>query len=249
MIINIFILCHNERILLPFTINYYKQILPNSIITIYDNESSDDSLEIAKSLNCNVISWSSNNENNVSMKSNISNHCWKTVKDGWVIVIDMDEWLCISEEMLKKEQENGTTILSTQGIEMIGESESETLEDINLSKIKIGTLFDTESKCVCFYRPKIKEINYTLGCHFCNPIGCIKFSSTTYIIKHFSCLGLPFYKNKISVRFKRSERLILEEKMSCQYNVSKEEAIRTYISKYVSSFPIENLKISSHYFL
>lgn len=238
MIINIFIICHNERILLPFTVSHYKNIFSDCVITIYDNESSDNSVEIAKSLGCNVISWSSNDENNAFMKCNISNNCWKTVKDGWVIVIDMDELLFISEYILMEEQEKGTTILSTQGIQMVGESKSETLDDIDLNEINRGLFFNSESKCVCFYKPKIKEMNYTLGCHRCNPIGCVKLSDKHYIIEHFSFLGLPFIIAKTTNRFERSKRLMKEYKVSTHYTDKKEHIEALYYSYLKSSFLI-----------
>jgi len=181
------------------------------------------------------------------MKANISNHCWKTIKEGWVICIDMDEFLFISEELLMKEQEKGTTILSTQGVEMIGESNSEILDDIHLNAINKGVLSESESKCVCFYRPKIKEMNYDLGCHFCNPIGCIKFSDKIYIIKHFSFLGLPFFVNKMTNRKERSKRLINEMNISPQYNKSKEYVANEYLSMLSRSFNTSDLAFCGHF--
>jgi hypothetical protein len=246
--INIFILCHNEQVLLPLTVDYYKNIFPNSIITIYDNESSDNSVEIAKTLGCNVISWSSNNQNNVFMKADISNNCWKSVKSGWIISIDMDEWLCITEESLIQEQLKGTTVLQTQGIEMIGECSSPHLKNFNIGSINRGIFFDGESKCVCFFRPSIKEMNYISGCHKCTPIGNVKFSSTIYVIKHFSYLGLQFIINKSMNRYARSRSVSERFNMSKHYKGDVDAIKSEYYDKLCSAFLIEKL-YSSNYFI
>jgi hypothetical protein len=204
MDINIFLLCYNESILLPHTIKHYKKYLPSCKITIYDNESTDNSVEIAKNSGCDIISWNSKNIIDDYKYLDIKNNCWKKVKNGWIIVADMDEFLCITEEELLEEYKKGTTILKVQGVNMIGESNTIDLSDIDLQEIKKYVYRDSESKKLCFLRDSITNIYYTSGAHNCNPQGIVKYSSQTYINKHMAYLGLNFIIDKTIKRYERS---------------------------------------------
>jgi glycosyltransferase involved in cell wall biosynthesis len=210
MNVNIFIFCYNESVLLPKTVSHYKKNIPSCTITIYDNESTDNSVEIAKALGCNVISWSSNNIVDDIKLRGYKNGIWKDVKDGWIIVVDMDEWLCITEEELKEEKEKGATLIKVFGINIIGESKTLDLSDVNLDDI--DKYEDTNSsiwlcKKVCFLRESIIDMNYYIGAHTCEPNGIIKFSEQIYIMKHMSNLGENFIIDKIIKRYERSEKM------------------------------------------
>lgn len=208
MEINVFLLCFNESSLLPHAVKHYKKYLPSCKITIYDNESTDNSVEIANNLGCSVISWSSNNIMNEFIQRNIKNDCWKFIKKGWIIIADMDEFLCVTEEDLTKEMKLDTSILNVKGYDMIGESKTLDLSDIDLQEITKYNDDPNESKKVCFLREKITEMNYTYGAHDCNPIGeNLKYSSITYMNKHMNLLGLKFYTNKNIERHKRAHKM------------------------------------------
>lgn len=227
--INIFLLCYNECILLPQTIYHYRYFFPSANITIYDNESTDNSVELAKSLGCNVISWNSNNMIDDLKYKDIKNNCWKNVENGWIIMADMDEWLCISEQNLKEEEEKGTTIIKTKGLDMIGESNREDLTDINLHSIIKYIDNEFMSKKLCFHRNSIQEINYEAGAHYCSPVGNVVYSSKTYIIKHMSQLGLPFILNKTKNRYERSE-CMRNQGMAIHYTDDIEQITNNYNS-------------------
>ena len=234
--ITVFILCHNEEILLPHTIKHYKTYLPDCNIVIYDNKSSDKSVEIAQSQGCKVISWNSNNEINDYQYLFIKNNCWKK-ETGWVIVCDMDEWLCVTQEELENEQSKNVSILTVYGYNMIGESNHINLRDIDLHAIKKSVYFPDENKSLCFYRPAISEINYNLGAHKCKPIFKMKtkYSSKIYINKHMNYLGLPFFVDKMLKRYERSERM-RSKKLASHYINDIEKIKHLYYKQLFISF-------------
>jgi hypothetical protein len=230
MLINIFILCYNEELLLPHTIKHYKTLIPNCIITIYDNQSTDNSVKIAKELGCRVISWSSQNRINDNLYIFIKNNCWKNVTNGWIIMIDMDEWLQVTYNDLLLATRNRISILKIQGYNMIGESNALDLADIDLHAIKKGLKNDNESKTLCFYRRAIHEMNYESGAHKCRPIGYIKYSSRTFLNKHMEQLGQPFIINKTKNRYKRNKDN-LKNGFGTHYINDETKIIQKYINQ------------------
>ena len=206
MNINVLLLCFNERALLPHVVKHYKKYLPSCTITILDNQSTDDSVKIAKDLGCGVTSWDSNNINDESLKISLRNEIWKKINDGWIIMADMDEFVCVTEDDLRKEMNLGVSILTIKGYDMIGESETVDLSDIDLQEIKKCIENDNETKNLCFLREAITDMNYGPGSHYCHPTGNVVYSSTAYMNKHMSTLGLNFLTNKYTERHARSEQ-------------------------------------------
>lgn len=208
--IHIYLLCYNESALIGHTIDHYQKQFKNTRIVILDNESTDRSVEIAKSKGCEIRSWSSDNSIDDNKYILFKNHIWKEIRDTqdnqWIIVADMDEWLCISEEDLLNENAKGTTILSTIGYNMAADSKQEDLSDIDLHSVDRGFYWKEECKSLCFKRAEIQEMNYEPGAHVCNPIGNLRFSEKKYVIKHMEPLGLPFMAAKFSNRYKRTEK-------------------------------------------
>jgi len=233
MKIHVFLLCYNESAILPHTIKHYRTHLPSCKIIIYDNKSTDNSVEIAKELGCRVISWNSGDILNERKQTAIKNNCWKEINNGWIIVADMDEFLCITEEELLHEKKKGTSILKVKGIDMIGESESFDLTDIDLQIINKYEENVSESKNLCFFRKKIKEMHYDLGAHTCYPQGQIKYSSKEYYNKHMSYLGLKFITNKILKRYERTRKM-RKKGLAIHYTDEIQKITDSYYSKLIN---------------
>jgi len=250
----IFLLCHNEEVLLPHTIAHYRKHIPLCKIVIYDNYSTDNSVKISQENGCKVIQWKSNGIDDFKYLT-IKNNCWKNVKEGWVIVADMDEWLCVTENNLKEEETKNTCILRVKGYNMIGRSNSVLLNDICLHDIQRGVFFPEESKNLCFYRPAILEMNYGPGAHKCAPRLNINeytkmasnkknvYSRKEYINKHMDYLGLLFIQNKMLKRYARSHRM-RSHNLAIHYTNNLHEIEKRYLSYLRRSTPLSGAKIS-----
>ena len=240
MNINVFLVCYNEQVLLPHTIKHYKTLLPSCTITICDNESTDDSVEIAKSLGCNIITWYTNNMVDDHKLRDLKNNCWKDVKDGWIIMGDMDEWLCVTEADLQKELELGTSILNVRGVNVVGESKRADLSDIDLHSLERVKDFPNESKKLCFLRESINEVNYTHGAHWCFPKGDIQYSLKTYINKHMQCIGLQYLIDKFTSSYHRSHEMH-KQGMAVHYTDNIHEITKRYNDTLNGSYNISDL--------
>lgn len=237
---HIFIVCYNEAIMIPHTVAHYRSRFPSCQITILDNISTDNSADLARSLGCHVTPFESSDSMNEFILLNLRNTSWKKAND-WVIVCDMDEWICITEEQLKKEEEKGTTILRIKGYNMIADSQSEDLSDLDLQGLTRGMFNPYECKNLCFDARQIKAMNYSLGAHHCLPEGQAKFSESEYILKHMDELGFQYkcYKNKI--RFERSEIMRKQHNMLTHY-VENSSSLRNTLDKLLrESYDISGL--------
>lgn len=226
MKISIFMPCYNEEVILPHTVKHYKRYLPSCSFTIFDNYSTDGSAELAESLGCRVVKWNTDNQIDDLKLLELKNNCWKHVDDGWVIVCDIDEWLCINENHLKKEDQDGNTIISTFGVDIVANSMSSILNDINLHQECYGVPNGWHSKRICFKPSEIKDINFSVGAHGCNPYGNIKYSDS-YLIKHMNWLGLRYKLKQNKIRYERSEKM-RNVGLAIHYKKNEEEIISKF---------------------
>ena len=203
MIVTIFLLCYNEELLLPLTLKYYRNKFPNATFVLVNNCSTDKSCDIAKENGMEIRSFDSGDKHCEVHAMRIKNTIWNDT-NGWIIMCDMDEWLDISEDELTKEDEKGTTIITTQGFNIVGDSKTIDLSDIDLFSLDKGFRDENYSKNILFKAPDVL-INFWWGAHKCFPTGNIKYSENTYILKHFNYLGEEYLINKYFKRYERTE--------------------------------------------
>lgn len=188
--ITVYTVAYNEELQIQFLIDHYRSRFPNCHIVVYDNMSTDRTVEIAKKNNCEVIFYDTNNQISDSKYLEIKNNCWKFAETDWVLVCDVDELLDISASQLLQEEFQGVTIVRSEGYNMVNFE-----DNLDIASISYGTRAPRHDKNYLFNKKYLKEINYAPGCHDCSPVGKVSFSQTAYKAYHYN-----FINEKLSIQ-------------------------------------------------
>lgn len=193
MKIDVFTTCYNEEIILPYFLKHYKQFANN--ITIFDNMSTDRSLEIMQEAGVNVIRFDTNNQFQESALMHIRNTCWKSSDADWVIVCDADE-LIYHPNILEKLSSLDATHIVTEGYEMMSESLPTTDGQI-YEELKQG-FFKPDYSKPCLFKPsEITESNFAPGSHTAIPSGnVISINDSGIKLLHYKYLNRDVLINK-----------------------------------------------------
>lgn len=225
MVVTIYTVCYNEELILPFFIEHYRNIFPNCRIVIYDNESTDNSVLIAESYNCEVIKFQTNNTISDSKYLEIKNNCWKNSTTDWNIVCDCDEICLITLEDLKIEDHVGTSIIRFSAYDMVNISDNP--DDIEIKKLKNGSRNSIYDKDFLFKKSRITDINYFPGCHKSNPIGSPQYSNKQYKMLHYKYIGENYLINRHNIFKNRLSKENINFNWGTHYN-DGENIIREY---------------------
>jgi len=170
-----YVLCYNEAQILPFAMRNLLSFADK--VTVYDNMSTDSSREIAAAHGAEVVTFDTDGWIDNFAYTDIREHCWKKDRAAadWVVVCDMDEFLYSAEgvrETLATLRESGTTLPSTNGFRMVSGALPPDDGSLQLYSVaKRGNYAPNFSKPSVFDPKRIREIGYSSGAHYCNPIG------------------------------------------------------------------------------
>lgn len=180
IVISIYTVAFNESFFLPYFIKHYRKNFPDSRIVIYDNQSTDDTVSIAKRHGCEVISYDTGGKLSDATYLQIKNNCWKDADTSWVLVCDVDELLDINQVDLENEDEEGVTIIRSEGFNMVNLK-----DNLKVNTITHAVRSESYDKTFCFDKKYIKDIHYNMGCHKAYPDGFVKESEKAYRCRHY----------------------------------------------------------------
>jgi glycosyltransferase involved in cell wall biosynthesis len=233
-IVHAFFLCYNEANILPHLLKHYLSFCEH--VTILDNNSSDNSVEIVNSFqNTDIIPWDSNDKLNDDLYIKLKNHVWKSSIGyaDYVIVGDADEFLYHENmiDFLIECKEKGVTLLRPEGYHMVADADFILKESDNLiDVVKNGVRADVLDKPMMFDCNKITNINYTFGCHSASPTGDVRvFKDSSFKMLHYKFLGLEDHKYKQKIRGNRLSDFNKNNGLGLYYLFNEQEQINDYM--------------------
>jgi glycosyltransferase involved in cell wall biosynthesis len=210
--ITIYTITYQEEHIIEYFVKWYRDRFKDCTIVVFDNESTDNTRQIATDLGCEVITYCTGNKLSDSTYLQIKNNIWKQAETDWVIVCDVDEFLDVDESYLNTNQ----TLYKAKGYNMCN---VDNLADI--TEIKHGVEAIQYDKTILFNKKYINEINYGAGCHYCQPKGNIIYSGVNPSLYHMKFINVDLIVHKYKTY---AERLSDENKaMRWGYHYEQDE--------------------------
>jgi len=186
---------YNEEVLIKFFIDHYRKKFPGCIIKIWDNYSTDSTVEIAKSLGCEIFYYDSEGFFDERFKNKVQNECWKDASTEWSVVCDCDELIDIDQEELQRIDYQRHNLVRFQGYTLVNRN-----DQIDLHGMNMGFKDDAYGKPYLFKNSEIKDMNYCLGCHFAKPVlrenQSLSSTEKVYNAYHYKYLSYEYSINR-----------------------------------------------------
>lgn len=232
MRIIVYSVCYNEEFMLPFFIDHYSFA---DKIVIYDNCSTDKSVEIMKKAGIQHILFTTGGKEDESYLTKVRNECWKHDRNyDLVMVVDIDEMIYPKDFKFSEEY----TIFQPYGYQMTCDELPVHGKPI-VEQVKTGVYWNHYDKSCIFNPRKIESMNWALGSHSMAPLGRegeIKvFRDENLKLLHYNLLTFDYYNTHRNMRAKRigeynrlnrlsDEVLLSDEKRKVWYDSFKNRA-------------------------
>ncbi|HXP49876.1 MAG TPA: glycosyltransferase family 2 protein [Bacteroidia bacterium] len=205
----------NDSFYIPFFAKHYGKFCEK--IIMYDNYSTDNSVELAESLRIEVRTFGRRGVLDDQHYLDVKNHCWKEQRDkgiDYVIVVDADEFVHFDTL--------SGTCPKVIGYNMI----SDNLPVNDIYEISTGSYSESYSKQAIFCPNALIEINYVHGCHRNNKIGdCFDNESKVKLLHYRQIGGIQRMLDRHAEYRKRMSTFNLQHGMGIHYLHTDEQKI------------------------
>jgi hypothetical protein len=239
--VEVYTFTYNDSAHIDHLVEWHSARFKNLKITVFDNESTDDTVARAQSLGCSIISRGGVEAVGIEKFIELKHKCLEISHADYTLICDIDELLDVSDNDLLEYQ---PTIVQGIGYHMVGD------EETSYKNIRKGVRDPVYDKCLLFKRDRILKINFSPGAHSCNPQfieGHTIEENLRRNLYHFKWLSLKFVVDRYKRNSKRISEVDRKQGYAYQYFLGEDELSEEYFLARENSslLPIDwNPKIS-----
>lgn len=180
--------CWNESNILKYFLDYYSFATK---IIVFDNMSSDNSVDIMKKYNnVEICYYNTNEQIRDDVYLEIKNNCWRQYRNecDWFIIVDIDEFIYhpLGIPNYVKSLPKNVAIAQCLGFEMFCPNILEVPGSTLLDKSKIGMPGNKLNKYSLINSKLTVDINYLPGCHQAFPkVNGIVYNDSKFKLLHY----------------------------------------------------------------
>jgi hypothetical protein len=207
--VNICTFTFNDSLYISNFIEWYTARFSNLKIHVYDNYSTDDTVEKALKAGCQVTYFGDSGQYSIGIDkfAELRELCFMRSSSDYVLICDIDEFLDVCDKDLMV---FNPVIVQGIGYHMLGNDSTE------FKSIRLGVSDALYDKCLMFRRSKIAQINFGPGAHSCAPKFLQPYQMSSNLRRpmyHFRWLSL----NHVIERYKRNAKRISPADRSAGY--------------------------------
>lgn len=252
-----YIICWNEAAILPFVLDYWDAAGVDKLI-VYDNHSTDDTLEIlsqCRDFEIEVRDYDSGGHADDNIYREIKNNCWKDSKADWVFVGDTDEVPYAPLGSVKgwlEHKADDAAVIQPCLYQVVGwEKPGPFLPGFYLHKSDGMRVQQCGPNKVNLFRPdRVREMNFSLGAHKCDPVFVDPADKVCYrediAWLHLKNLGVEYLLernhalyDRLPDKVKAEKRIAIHYLPGCDvHNVARNLADMWAASKKFYEYPV-----------
>lgn len=218
-------LTYNESKMIPYVMPYYERLGFDKLY-VYDNESTDNTIELLKQYPFIEIKTFKTNGKNNRIQSELKTQFakkYQNQEDIWLYISDFDEVIYYNgdfKKYLQEKDQQGYTYLNQTMIEPISNKFPNSLIHENC---KIGHIWKNEgSKMTLFNPSKIKIVSYGPGAHYVNISSKSILKNLNHLeLKsfHIKYIDYDYCLKRTQVAWNRRSKEDIAKNYGTQYNV------------------------------
>jgi len=244
-VVYVFAVCFNEAAILPFFLDHYAHHVGARKIVLHDGGSTDGSDSIAARYPQVEFIVAPSEKLDDSALMRLRNEAWKPYRNecDWVVVCDVDEFLFHPDVRgtLRALRQQGVTLPLVEGFNIVSKAAPVYRPGRYLWQDRQAGIPDPRylNKNLVF-DPAI-DINYTLGCHHCQPTGPVQ-RSDGFVFKslHMCQLSYEHLTAKARLSLARLSDWNLQTQAGFHYHINAALTRAQYNAKHLQATNVVN---------